>query len=212
MNTKVKIWFQSWKSEIYDYKYAILLSLGFLIVANIINYLSSNYVDKISTTVVTDIILDHIPVLDIDLIFSYGLLLVLATIFAYVAFYKVKDFHRITFQLSILVLVRSFFITLTHLGMPAHAIAVTDAPQFLQILNYHNDLFFSGHTAIPFMAFLVFKGEKIRFFFLAMTLILAATVLFMHVHYSIDVFSAFFITYGTFVFGEWFLRRFRNTV
>ena len=31
---------------------------------------------------------------------------------------------------------------------------------------------------------------------------MAATVLFMHVHYSIDVFAAFFIAYGVYAFSD----------
>jgi hypothetical protein len=47
-----------------------------------------------------------------------------------------------------------------------------------------------------------------RAFFLVMSLVLATTALLMHVHYSIDVFSAFFITYGTYHLGEWLFKKF----
>jgi hypothetical protein len=35
-----------------------------------------------------------------------------------------------------------------------------------------------------------------------MSIILASTVLLMHVHYSIDVAAAYFITYGVYVLGN----------
>jgi membrane-associated phospholipid phosphatase len=101
----------------------------------------------------------------------------------------------------LLVLIRSFFISLTHLGIPADAI-LPSGPHLWSMIIFKNDLFFSGHTALPFLGFLIFRKEKIRAFFLVMTVILAATVLLMHVHYSIDVFAAFFIAYGSYKFGN----------
>jgi membrane-associated phospholipid phosphatase len=56
---------------------------------------------------------------------------------------------------------------------------------------------------MAFMAFLVFRKETIGKFFLILTAIFSVTVLLMHVHYSIDVFSAFFITYGVYKFCGW---------
>ena len=90
---------------------------------------------------------------------------------------------------------------MTHLAAPAGALQF-HTPKILYFLNLGKDLFFSGHTAIPFLGFLLFKGEKIRYVFLAMSIIMGAAVLLMHVHYTIDVVSAFFITFGTFKIGE----------
>jgi cell division protein FtsW (lipid II flippase) len=89
----------------------------------------------------------------------------------------------------------------THLKAPIDAIAI-ELPWITSHLGFQNDLFFSGHTAVPFLGFLLFKDSNIRYFFLISSIVLGATVLFMHIHYSIDVFSAFFITFGTFKLGE----------
>ncbi len=77
-------------------------------------------------------------------------------------------------------------------------------------MDFKNDLFFSGHTAVPFLGFLLFKNRKVKYTFLGASIIMAITVLLMHVHYSIDVFSAFFITYGTFKIGEWLFKKMDN--
>jgi len=108
---------------------------------------------------------------------------------------------------SIYLFVRSFFVIFTHLRAPFDA-AVVHFPSIFQFLNFSNDLFFSGHAGLSFLAFLVLREhhKKLSYFMLACSIILGITVLLMHVHYSIDVFSAYFIVYGIFVFGNKFLR------
>jgi hypothetical protein len=196
-------WFCNWKCQFVKHKYLILLSLGLLAIAFTLNVFSSHYVDKIPTTSVQDLILDHLPPMDdFWFLFVYGAVAVIAILLVYIIIFKVPEIHIFISQFSLLMLIRSFFIILTHLGQPAGAIAMTNLPWFYQILNYNNDLFFSAHTAYPFLAYLLLRKEKIGFFFLIMTVILAFVVLAMHFHYSIDVFSAIFITYGSYVLGR----------
>jgi hypothetical protein len=199
-------WISSWKKEFVKHKYLLILSVVFLIIAVTFNYFSSAYVDRIPTTSVQDLLLDHLPTLDLDFVFVYGLILIFAVWVIYIFFFKETEFHVAISQFSFLVLIRSFFVILTHLGRPAQALALDNLPWFYQYFNYNNDLFFSAHTALPFLAFLLYKKEKIGKFFLVMTFLMAFTVLAMHQHYSIDVFSAIFITYGTYKAGQWFFK------
>jgi hypothetical protein len=67
--------------------------------------------------------------------------------------------------------------------------------------------FFWFCGAVPFLGFLLFREDNIRYFFLFFSFFMGAVVLLMHVHYSIDVFSAFFITYGTHKVGEKFFNK-----
>ncbi|MBN2052309.1 hypothetical protein JW756_02295 [Candidatus Woesearchaeota archaeon] len=200
-------WKQGWNYEFSKRKYALLLSLFLLIFANIISFYASKYVDSISSVAAPDLILDILPVLNLDLVFVWGFVIVVLTIFAYTIFFKPKEIRKVIFQFSLLILLRSFFITLTHLKQPVGARLISGFPVFYHFLSFRNDLFFSGHTAVPFLAFLLFRKEKIGVFFLIMSIILAITVLFTHIHYSIDVFAAFFITYGSYKIGEWACRK-----
>ncbi|MGV8150238.1 MAG: phosphatase PAP2-related protein [Candidatus Woesearchaeota archaeon] len=203
-----KDYFKNWKKEIYGHKYLIIISLLFLIFANIMNLYAGRYVDSADVTPVNDMILDNIPTINLEGIFSYGMMLFLAILLFYVLIFRVKKFHSAVFSFSTLILVRSIFITLTHLGKPVDAAIITGLPGAYQILNFHNDLFFSGHAALPFMAYLIFRKEKIGILFLITTILFSITVLLMHVHYSIDVFAAFFITYGIYKFCEWFSEKY----
>ena len=102
---------------------------------------------------------------------------------------------------GILGILRGFFITFTYLGLPFGAI-IPDYPGQLSMMFFSNDLFFSGHAAYPFLGFLLFRKKWAKGIMLILTIILSLTVLFMHLHYSIDVFAAFFITYGVYRFGR----------
>ena len=196
---------KEWTKEIWNNRYLILVSIIILIIAIILDYAAGTYVKKITGVVAPDIILDNIPTFDLDFIYIYGAIIVVGIFFAYPLFLKVKELHKAISQFSLLVMVRSAFTCFTHLSIPSSAL-VFKIPFFMPFLNYSNDLFFSGHTAIPFLGFLLFKG-KIRYFFLVSSIVMGLTVLLMHVHYTIDVFSAFFITYGTYKVGEFLFNK-----
>ena len=61
------------------------------------------------------------------------------------------------------------------------------------------DLFFSGHIATTFLLYLFSRrfGKASRVF-LGLNLATLAVVLFAHLHYSIDIIGAYFITYGVY--------------
>ena len=186
-----------WVKEINSHKKFIVLSLVFLIIALVLNYAAGSYASKKATESVSDLILDNIPAVNLTPLFVYGPILIIGILFAYPLFFRVKDLSKTIIQFSFLVLVRSFFITLTHLKIPANAVTL-DLPNSFRWITFQNDLFFSGHTAFAFLGFLIYKNhdKKLAIFFLLSTIVMAITVLLMHVHYSIDVFAALFITYG----------------
>lgn len=195
-----------WIKEIKSNKYLIIFSIFLLILASILDYIAGAYVTKTIGATAPDLILDRIPTLDLDFIYLYGSIAMVILLFAYALFFKVKEFHTVISQFSLLIIVRGIFTCFTHLSTPTGALQF-EVPKYLFFLNFSNDLFFSGHTAIPFLGFLLFKEDKIRYLFLALSIIMGAVVLLMHIHYSIDVFSAFFITFGTYKFGDLFFKK-----
>jgi hypothetical protein len=197
---------KEWKGEILKHKNLILLSILFLIVSILLNYAAGEYIEKKSGSVVPDLILDNLPILNLSFIFYYGMILIISIFLIYPLFFNVKKLHIAISQFSLLVMIRSFFVTLTHLAPPYNAV-ITNPSSIWNFFDFQNALFFSGHTAIPFLGFLIFKESKIKYFFLVSTFVMAITVLFMHVHYSIDVFAALFIAYGSYNIGNYIFKR-----
>jgi membrane-associated phospholipid phosphatase len=195
-----------WKKEVWSHKYLIAVSLLFLLIAIVFDIIAGTYVTKIDGVVAPDLILDNTPTIDLDFLFVWGGIIIVLVIFGYPLFFEVKELHKAIAQFSLLILVRSAFICFTHLSTPSSALFF-EVPSLISIFTFQNDLFFSGHTAVAFLGFLLFKDKKLKCFFLIASITMGVTVLLMHVHYSIDVFSAFFITYGTFKMGEWFFKK-----
>lgn len=180
---------------------SFLLSVlsGFLLLAGslIINYAAGNYANKMASNGVTDIILDNIPIMDVDGIFVYG-----AILFGlFIVLILIKEPKQIPFivkSIALFVFVRAIFISLTHIG-PIIQQLPPDPNIFYRNLVFGADYFFSGHTGLPFLMALSYWSNKyLRNIFLAVSIIFGASALLGHYHYSIDVFAALFITYGIF--------------
>jgi hypothetical protein len=105
--------------------------------------------------------------------------------------------------IALFVICRAFFMNLTREGIyPGGVVPSVNNMGFgiYHLLTFQGNLFFSGHTGFPFLMALLFWDKKFwRWFFLVVTFAFGAAVLLAHVHYSIDVFAAPFIVYGTFV-------------
>ncbi|MBU2577194.1 MAG: sphingomyelin synthase family protein [Nanoarchaeota archaeon] len=198
--------FKAWTREISNNKKALLISLVFLVIAVILNGISGRYVTRVGVGVPTDIILNHVGPYNLQIFFGWGYLIFMALLFFFPLFFRIKSLHHVIGQWSLLVMMRSFFISLTHLRTPLTAIP-SKFPQIFQPFVFENDLFFSGHTATTFLGFLLFKESKIRWVFLAGSIFLGSVTLLMHRHYSIDVFAAYFITYGTYQIGKWIFNK-----
>jgi len=175
------------------------LSIAAFAAAVYANYGATAYAGARASNAVTDLILSNTPVFDVDGIFVYGAVALILFIFA-VCLVHPRHFPFTLFSLATLMFIRAGFITLTHIGpFPDHVpiTATTSVGIFLSKLFFGDDLFFSNHTAIPFMMALVYWKERwLRIIFLIWSVAFAAVVLLGHIHYSIDVASAYFITYA----------------
>jgi hypothetical protein len=186
--------------------FSLYLSGLLFAVALFIQTIADYYVGNLSGTPVNDIILSNLPTLDIDSLIIISTFIVTFSVI-YLFATKPQYLNFGIKAVSIFIIVRSFFISLTHLG------ASPDQLQFNPnsigywlynvLYNTRGDFFFSGHTGIPFLMALIFWSEKKwRVFFLIFSLLSGAGVLLAHIHYSIDVFAAPFMSFGIFAIAK----------
>lgn len=184
-----------------DHAYAASVIFGLaLFVASLFSaYLANKYLQYANNRSVPDLLLDVLPNFDVTTPLLIGIII----FFMYLFFLCAARPKLIPFTLktlSLLILVRSVFVILTHLGAPT------------TYFDYHNPItkgffplllddgfFFSGHVAVPFLLALSFWKDRIsRLLFFLISLIAAVLVLVGRLHYSIDVFAAYFVAWGIF--------------
>ncbi len=188
-----------WARELWSTRKKLLVALIIFFAVNQAVVYAGFYVDRVpDATASSDLILDRYGPYDWGFVFVWGMIIVVYVYFLYPLIFRPKDFYFYVNIVSLLTLTRAFFTVLTHLKGAPDLIHVT-YPAFVTNLSFTNDLFFSGHTAFPFLGFLLFKNPIIKYFMLVASLVLGSVALLTHQHYSIDVFAAFFIAYGVYI-------------
>lgn len=175
---------------------SFVLSAVFLLLGLVANFYAGTYATEWASNSVKDIILNNIPVFDVDLTFLYAPLI----LWLFVAILILYEPRKIPFtvkSIALFMVIRSVFSVLTHMGPFPDQIAFNVSPDnWINYFIFGGDLFFSAHTGLPFLMALVFWDKKpLRIIFILTALFFGAIVLMGHLHYSIDVLSAFFITY-----------------
>ena len=184
----------------------VAVSVGCLALSFVLNFFAGNFATKRAGNSVADLLLDNLPVLDVDLVFIEGSLL----LWFFVGALVIARPERIPFvfkAMALFILIRSGFIVLTHLG-PFPNQSQLDSNSIIRVFTFGGDLFFSGHTGSSFLMALIFwRYARLRYLFVSYSALFAAAVLLGHLHYSIDVFAAFFISYGIFDLAKFLFSR-----
>ena len=158
----------------------------------IVNYHVSTFVDLVQGEAVGDLFLDNIPIYDLNFTFFWAVLLFWIGNIIYRLIFP-KELPFILVSLSLFVLVRCFFISLTHIGPPETLLVV---PEELSYYSFNADMFFSGHVGAPFFYALLTSVKSVKWIAIAYSIIMVVIVLLSHGHYSIDIFASFFIAHS----------------
>lgn len=189
----------------------LAVGLGLLLVSLAADLAANIYIlSQRGSGIVSDLLLDRLPILRLDDIYLEGFaaFLVLTLL---IGLHRPQRLPFMLKAISLFYFVRSFFMILTHLSMPlssAQFLSYTSNDGLMRFFSSGNDLFFSGHTGLPFLLALLFWKEKpLRYIFLTASVIFGLAMLLAHVHYSIDVFGAFFITYAIYDLAVWLFTK-----
>lgn len=185
------------------FRRSVWVGVIFFLGSLIANRYASLFATAQASNSVSDLLLDNIPVMNVEWIVND-----VAAFFGFSMFFLILwQPRRIPFILksaALFILIRSGFIIFTHLAPFPYRVTL-DPNDIFGTLTYGGDYFFSGHTGMPYLFALIYWREvRVRFYCLAAAALLSTGVLLGHLHYSIDVFAAFFITYGIFVMSKRF--------
>jgi len=190
-----------------EFVLSVALSVLFLFFSFVINFFAGSYANSSQSNFVSDLLLDHLPFYNMNIVFFEGFFLFLMLTILVLA-YKPKSIPFVLKSMALFILIRAIFITLTHIkDYPNQAFLEADSI-FKDVFTFGGDLFFSAHTGMPFLLALVFwKDKGLRIVFLITSLFFGASVLLGHLHYSIDVFGAYFITYSIYEIARKFFAK-----
>lgn len=160
-----------------------------------------NYISAGKTLpMLSDLILDNLPVINVSLIYDLFALFPIIVTLTYI-FHK-KDFNRIPFFLLLIGLfyiVRGIFIVLTPFGNPPQFNG--SYPLFHGFANYELGVYPSGHVGNVFLLFLL-VNDRVYKWIIGICLIIVVLALFLaHGHYSIDILSGLFFSYAIRSYG-----------
>lgn len=185
------------------YFYIGLLALGAGLGLNVASqtYLH-NYISMgKSLPMLSDLILDNLPVIDVSLIYDIVALIPLILAFVYI-FHK-KDFKRIPFFLLMVgffYIARGIFIVLTPFGNPP--MFNGSDPLFHGFANYELGVYPSGHVGVVFLILLLVNDRTYKWIIGICLVIVIITLFLAHGHYSIDILSGIFFSYAIRSYGE----------
>lgn len=184
----------------------VAVSAFSLFIAWWVNYFAIVLATERASNSVTDIVLSNIPVFEVDGFFVYGTF-VFAIVTIVIVLLRPRRIPFAFLAVALFWIIRSGFTMLTHLA-PFETHYASDFGPAITKMFFGGDRFFSAHTGMPFLAALAFwNNVPLRSFYVFGSIYFGVVVLMGHLHYSIDVAAAFFITYPIYHIAIWAFPR-----
>ena len=160
-----------------------------------------------SLPILSDMILDKLPVINIALI--YDIFAIIPILLAVIYIIHRRDYNRIPFiflMVGIFYVVRGIFIVLTPFGNPP--MFNGSDPLFHGFANYELGVYPSGHAGNVFLILLL-VNDNVYKWLIGICLVVVILALFLaHGHYSIDILSGLFFAYAIRSYGDKHFRMF----
>jgi hypothetical protein len=167
-----------------------------------------NYMSEGKTLpMLSDLILDNLPVINVSLV--YDIVCLIPIILAFIYIVHKKDYNRIPFFLlmvGLFYIMRGIFIVLTPFGNPP--LFNGSDPLFNGFSKYELGVYPSGHAGNVFLLLLLVKDRSYKWIISFCLIVVILALFFAHGHYSIDILSGIFFAYAIKSFGEKHLAMF----
>lgn len=191
------------------YFYVGLLALFAGVLSNYASetYLHNYMIEGKSLPMLSDLILDNIPYMDVSVI--YDIFCIFPVIFLLVYIVHRRDYDRIPFFLlmvGVFYAVRGIFIVLTPFGNPP--MFEGSESIFKGFSKYELGVYPSGHAGNIFMLYLLVRDSIYKKLILSCLLVVIITLFLARGHYSIDILSGLFFAYAIKAYGEKHLSAF----
>ncbi len=186
--------------------YASLLEALLLFIFSVyVTHVASRFAEVKASNYVEDIVLSNTSVHNFEVLFVHGAIML--TLFVAALCFRFREAAPFLLKtVSLFIIVRATFVSMTHIGPYPTKLDLESG--LLDFITSGNDLFFSGHTGLPFLIALIFWNHLyVRILFIASSVIFGVIVLLSHLHYTIDVAAAFFITYSIYHIAMKLFRR-----
>jgi hypothetical protein len=185
---------------------SLWVGLFIFALAIVFQFYASAYVNRVSSNSVSDFFLNILPVVNLNWFIIEGAFV--AILFSIILILAKPQYLLFTLKaVGIFIATRAVFIAATHIGIYPGQVN-PDVGFFDNIytgLGLEAGFFFSGHTGLPLLMSVIFWDEKFwRYAYMILGVLFGVAVLFAHVHYSIDVLAAPYMTYGTFKIAQYF--------
>jgi hypothetical protein len=198
---------RGWNKAMDDPFFKKRLQLGLIIwIAVLIAFpFFFDYIENRNGILLNDFIINSIPAYDVS-IPTFLIIWSMFLVFLYRSIYDPALLLLFLWGFIFLSISRFICIYLVPLNPPEQLIALRDPITNLFYGKKHGfitkDLFYSGHTSTQFLMCLCFTKRSDKILALISTILVGAFVLIQHVHYSIDVIAAPFLTYFVYLLSK----------
>lgn len=195
----------SWKELFKNKKLLVKLLAGLILMLALLPLLPIffNYIELRNGFVLNDVVLVNLPAKDVSIpIFSIIWAMALLTLIRGIQ--QPSIFLVFLWSYFFLTASRVITISLVPFNPPVQLIPLVDP---LSNIFYGGkfltkDLFYSGHTGTQFLMLLCLQRKTDKILALVSTMLISILVLIQHVHYTIDVMAAPFLTYICYYLGK----------
>ena len=194
--TETISWSEAWQEPRFRNKTIIALILVAIILILLPTFFA--FIEKREGMVLQDFVLDAIPAKDVSIPTFVVIWSVVLLVF-YRIYQNPSIFLVVAYGFILMCIARVLTISLLPLNPPPGLITLKDPIANIAYggkgIFITKDLFYSGHTGNMFLFFLCLQAKWDKIIALAASFMVGILVLIQHIHYSIDVISAFIFTY-----------------